>query len=81
MKQETGAMSGKEEDKKTHELEVVKRAVKISIRLRGVSDWASWSWAPFKTKEETSKAQPSEKKKWQYACRLFGTNSLKEGAM
>jgi hypothetical protein len=26
-------------------------------------------------------AQPSEKKKWQYACRLFGMNSLKKGKM
>jgi hypothetical protein len=32
-------------------------------------------------KEKTSKAQHSEKKKWWYACRLFGTNSLKEGAI
>jgi hypothetical protein len=37
--------------------------------------------APSETKEETSKAQPLDKKKWLYACRLFGTNSLKEGAM
>jgi hypothetical protein len=29
-----------------------------------------------------SQAQPSEKKKWWYACRLFRTNSLlKEGAV
>jgi hypothetical protein len=34
-----------------------------------------------KTEEEMSKAQPSEKNKWRYAYRLFGTNSLKEGAM
>jgi hypothetical protein len=27
-----------------------------------------------------TKAQPLEKKKWQYACRLFGINSLKQGA-
>jgi hypothetical protein len=27
-----------------------------------------------------SQAQPSEKK-WRYACKLFGMNSLKEGAM
>jgi hypothetical protein len=33
---------------------------------------------PSETKERTSKAQPSEMKKWQYACRLFGTNSLKD---
>jgi hypothetical protein len=26
-------------------------------------------------------AQISDKKKWRYACRLFGTNSLKEGAI
>jgi hypothetical protein len=25
--------------------------------------------------------QSSEKKKWRYACRLFGMNSLTEGAM
>jgi hypothetical protein len=36
---------------------------------------------PFETKEETSNPQPSEKKKWRYACRLFETNSLTEGAM
>jgi hypothetical protein len=28
-----------------------------------------------------AKAQPSEKKKWQYTCRLLGVISLKEGAM
>jgi hypothetical protein len=28
-----------------------------------------------------SPAQPLEKKKWRYACRLIGTNSLKERAM
>jgi hypothetical protein len=28
-----------------------------------------------------SHAQPSEKKKWWYACKLFRTNSLKEEAM
>jgi hypothetical protein len=28
-----------------------------------------------------SEAQPMEKKKWRYTCRLFGMNSLKEGAM
>jgi hypothetical protein len=28
--------------------------------------------------KQTSQAQPLEKKKWQCACRLFGTNSLKE---
>jgi hypothetical protein len=27
------------------------------------------------------KHSPSEKKKWRYTCRLFGMNSLKEGAM
>jgi hypothetical protein len=31
--------------------------------------------------KQTSQAKPLEKKKWWYACRLFGTNSLKEGAM
>jgi hypothetical protein len=30
---------------------------------------------------QTSQAQPSENKKWRYACRLFVTNNLKEGAM
>jgi hypothetical protein len=28
-----------------------------------------------------SQAQHLEEKKWQYACRLFRTNSLKEGAL
>jgi hypothetical protein len=32
-------------------------------------------------KEETSQAKASEKKKWRYACRLFGKKCLKEGAM
>jgi hypothetical protein len=32
-------------------------------------------------RSQTSQAQPSEKKKWLYACRLFGTNSFKEPAM
>jgi hypothetical protein len=31
--------------------------------------------------DQTSKAQPWENKKWQYACRLFRTNSLKELAI
>jgi hypothetical protein len=30
---------------------------------------------------ETSQAETSERKNKRYACRLFGTNSLKEGAM
>jgi hypothetical protein len=36
---------------------------------------------PSKTKEETSKAQASGKKKWQNVGRLFGTNNPKEGAV
>jgi hypothetical protein len=28
-----------------------------------------------------SQAQPLEKKKWQYTCRLFWMNNLKKGAM
>jgi hypothetical protein len=36
--------------------------------------------APSKIKEETSPAKPTEKK-WWYACMLFGTNCLNEGAM
>jgi hypothetical protein len=32
-------------------------------------------------RSQTSHAQASEKKKWRYVCRLFGTNNLKEGAM
>jgi hypothetical protein len=28
-----------------------------------------------------SQAQPTDKKKWWYACRLFRTNSLKKGAV
>jgi hypothetical protein len=28
-----------------------------------------------------SQAQPADKMKWQYACRLFGMNSLKAGEM
>jgi hypothetical protein len=31
--------------------------------------------------DETSQAETSERKNRRYACRLFGTNSLKEGAM
>jgi hypothetical protein len=30
---------------------------------------------------QTSQAQPSDKKKWWYACRLFRTNSLTEAAV
>jgi hypothetical protein len=37
--------------------------------------------ASSETKQDTSKGQPSEKEKWRYACKLFGTYSLKEGAM
>jgi hypothetical protein len=37
--------------------------------------------APSEMKEETSEAKPSEKKKRQYACRLFWTNSLTDEAM
>jgi hypothetical protein len=29
----------------------------------------------------TEVASTALEKEWQYACRLFGTNSLKEGAM
>jgi hypothetical protein len=54
------------------ELEIEKRIVGSSAGPRGS--------VPSETKEEMSKAQPSEKK-WRYACRLFGTNSLKEGAI
>jgi hypothetical protein len=32
-------------------------------------------------KEETSKAQPWEMKKWWYACRLLSMSSLKEREM
>jgi hypothetical protein len=32
-------------------------------------------------RSQTSQAQPSEKKKLRYSCRLFRTNSLKEGAV
>jgi hypothetical protein len=67
--------------RQTFGLEVVKRVVVISIGLWEASDWASWrSRSPPKQKK-TSQTQPSEKKKWQYACRLFMMNSLKEGAM
>jgi hypothetical protein len=34
--------------------------------------------APSEMKEETSETKPSEKKKWRYACRLFGMNSRKD---
>jgi hypothetical protein len=52
-------------------------------------DWATGSEcldimegsAPSETKEETSKAQPLEKKKWRYVCSLFETKSRKEGAV
>jgi hypothetical protein len=33
------------------------------------------------TGKECETKQPSEKKKWCYACRPFGTNSLKEGTV
>jgi hypothetical protein len=32
-------------------------------------------------RSQTLQAQTAQKRKWWYACRLFGTNSLKEGAM
>jgi hypothetical protein len=43
-------------------------------------------WKPSHGKEsETGHRRhmhsPRKKKKWQYACSLFGTNSLKEGAV
>jgi hypothetical protein len=59
----------------------VEWAVRISIRLQRVTDWALWRILPPPKQNEMSKAQPLEKKKWQYACRLFRTKSLKEGAM
>jgi hypothetical protein len=31
--------------------------------------------------DHTSQAQPTDKKKWQYACKLFGMSSLKEDAV
>jgi hypothetical protein len=34
-----------------------------------------------KDQRQMSQAQPSEKKKWRYACRLFGIKSLKDGAL
>jgi hypothetical protein len=38
-------------------------------------------WGGRRGRSQTSQAQPSEKKKCRYACRLLGPNSLKEGAM
>jgi hypothetical protein len=38
------------------------------------------SWEGRLDQSQTSQAQPFEKKKWWYACRLFRTNRL-EGAM
>jgi hypothetical protein len=53
-------------------LEVVKRAVDVSSGLRKVRVDIVEKSAHSETKEETSEARPSEKKKWQ---------SLKEGTM
>jgi hypothetical protein len=30
-------------------------------------------------RSQTSQEQPTEKKKWRYTCKLFGTSSFKEG--
>jgi hypothetical protein len=35
-------------------------------------------WTP---REKRGKDETSERKNWRYACRLFGTNSLKEREM
>jgi hypothetical protein len=32
-------------------------------------------------KKKTLQAHPSEEKEWSYTVRLFGTNSLKDGAV
>jgi hypothetical protein len=55
----------------------------------GVSSKSSWRVITMRTERWGRKVRPItdatstalEKKKWRYACRLFGTNSLKEGAM
>jgi hypothetical protein len=36
------------------------------------------SWGGKQDQSQTSQAQPSEKKKWQYGYRPFGKNSLKK---
>jgi hypothetical protein len=62
------------------ELEIGKRIVGSSAGLWEVTGH-SRGVGPSEMKEETSKAQPSETRKWQYACRLFWKNSLKEEAV
>jgi hypothetical protein len=55
-----------------------------------MKSWINWhlnEGAVGEVTTEETKPQEDEtkhsfqKKKWQYACRLFGINSLKEGAM
>jgi hypothetical protein len=48
----------------------------------GESSGNSWRLLQTKPREgRWHQAQPSEKKKWRYACKLFGANSLMDGAM
>jgi hypothetical protein len=63
--------------RKAVELEIEKRIVGSSTGLQEVSDWTVWRCRS----PPTSVAQPSEKRKWRYICRLFRTNKLKWGAM
>jgi hypothetical protein len=73
----------------THELEVVKRAVGISIGLRKVSDWTLWKGRPPRNerRDVQSTALGKEQRRWWYtsACshlirELLGTSGMKEGA-
>jgi hypothetical protein len=66
--------------RKIIELEIEKRVIGSSTGLRKVTEHFG-RVGPSETKEKTSKAQTSERKKWRYSCRLFGTTSLKEGAV
>jgi hypothetical protein len=46
-----------------------------------MNDWTFGGFGPSKMEEKTSKTPLVENKKWQYASRLFGMNTLKDGAM
>jgi hypothetical protein len=45
------------------------------------NDHGDWAMGKEGEANQTSQTQPSEKKKWLYACRPFRTNSHKEGAV
>jgi hypothetical protein len=72
---------------KIHELEVVKRAVRISVELRKVSDWILWRCRPPpKRKKRRQKHSPRKRLWWWYIWtgsqlirEPLGTSGLKEG--